>query len=509
MANVKGTILLPLVKSLRAAKDDARPLLEPPLDRYLEERVLLTSWYPEEDHLHLMRALGKLMGLSSYQPMGVALAQFELGGVYKAHLHEGDVFRTMRGFSRFWPLNHDTGEVEVTERKGGGTVTLSGFALVAGEICQVISGYIEEAVRMSIHADAQVTHVRCRANNAPRCVWEVDLPLLGVLSWGGRLRAGRFRTMLARVVALLSVAVGVSLVFAACSSSDDDGAPVAVVPKTIEEACRDLALAQCEHNRTCGDPTLISDAAVQECAKVEGPRTSCEAIAALPGSGYTTVALERCASAIRSGRCGGGPANDDCVFKGTKAEGTPCSYGAQCASATCSAMPGSSACGTCVPTTYVHLGDACDAGSTCIDSLCKDGKCQARSKLGEACDGLKYASPCIEGSCIGGTCTKDALEGESCQTASCDRSKGLTCDDSGSAPTCRKIVGVATGGSCPDSLHWCEYGAWCSQGTCKAKQPDGAPCEPKNVGGECLSMFCVQAATCGAFPLLQFPVCGD
>ncbi len=175
MPSVKGTILVPLIKALRARRDEARAALPPELHHYLDERVLLTGWYPEQDHLALLRTLGKLLSLTSYVTMGTILAQFELRGVYRAQLHEGDAMRTIRGFTQFWPINHDTGTIEVVERKTGATVILSGYVIVSREICEIVGGYVGEAVRMAIGRAPHVSHVRCRANHAPTCVWELEL----------------------------------------------------------------------------------------------------------------------------------------------------------------------------------------------------------------------------------------------------------------------------------------------------------------------------------------------
>jgi hypothetical protein len=176
MPSVKGTILVPLIKALRARREDARAALPRELHHYLEERVLLTAWYPEHEHLTMLRVLGKLLSLNSYVTMGTVLAQFELNGVYRAQLHEGDAMRTIRGFTQFWPINHDTGTIEIVERDGGASVILSGYVIIAREICEIISGYVEEAVRMAIGRAPQVSHARCRANHAATCVWEIDLP---------------------------------------------------------------------------------------------------------------------------------------------------------------------------------------------------------------------------------------------------------------------------------------------------------------------------------------------
>lgn len=168
--------MLPLVKGLRASVPDARALLPASLHRYLDERIIVSEWYPEEDHLMILQVLGKATGVVSFVPMGTYLAQFELSGVYRVALHKGDAMRTLRAFVTLWPQNHDTGSLELVDRPGGVTYNLSDYAIPAREICEIITGYVTEGIRMSIDRTVRVAHTRCRATGAPKCVWEIDLP---------------------------------------------------------------------------------------------------------------------------------------------------------------------------------------------------------------------------------------------------------------------------------------------------------------------------------------------
>jgi hypothetical protein len=173
---VKGTIMQPLVRGLKAGVPDARALVPPHLHRYLEERILVSEWYPEEDHLELLQILGRATGVVSFVPMGHVLAQFELGGVYKLALHKGDAVRTLRSWVKLWPLNHDTGALEITERRGGATYTLTDYAIPSREICEIVTGYVTEGLRMAIEKTPRVAHSKCRTTGAAACVWEIDLP---------------------------------------------------------------------------------------------------------------------------------------------------------------------------------------------------------------------------------------------------------------------------------------------------------------------------------------------
>ena len=60
MAKAKGTVMVGLVKALRRNKEKAREILPAKLFHYLDERIVVASWYPVEDYVVLLRAVGKI-----------------------------------------------------------------------------------------------------------------------------------------------------------------------------------------------------------------------------------------------------------------------------------------------------------------------------------------------------------------------------------------------------------------------------------------------------------------
>lgn len=166
--------MLQMVKTLRGMPEQAREVLPSELQRYLEERVLPTASYPEEDHLGLLRAVAALTGTRDYAMFGRVLADFELGHHYKAHLIEGDPLRTMQRFPLLWSMNHDTGEMTVERGPDGAIeVELAGYHLVASEVCGVVSGYAQRTIELAGGRDVRVQHTRCRKTGAPTCQWVI------------------------------------------------------------------------------------------------------------------------------------------------------------------------------------------------------------------------------------------------------------------------------------------------------------------------------------------------
>src|SRR4051794_14322096 len=90
---VKGVNMLTAVKALRSNRKRAAEILPPPLHRYLEERVLVSSWYPEEDLLALLRALGSMLppAPDPFAFMGRHTAREHLSGIYRGHVRPGDL----------------------------------------------------------------------------------------------------------------------------------------------------------------------------------------------------------------------------------------------------------------------------------------------------------------------------------------------------------------------------------------------------------------------------------
>lgn len=178
MAKAKGTTLVALVRFLRAHRDAARAALPAHLQHYLENRVLPSSWYPEQDLLELLRVVAPMLGASVPDPfelMGRLAARDHLEGAY-AHLFEGvdhPLAIPRRAFA-MWATMHDTGRFEcVEEGPGSARVELADFALPSREMCSVVAGYLSETLRLCGFEAEPAEKLDCRLDGAPRCSWRV------------------------------------------------------------------------------------------------------------------------------------------------------------------------------------------------------------------------------------------------------------------------------------------------------------------------------------------------
>jgi hypothetical protein len=174
VAKVKGTNLISAVKLLRRNREQARTALPPALHPYLEERVLPTSLYPEEDLVELIRAMAALLrgaGGDVFELMGRALVREHMEGVYE-HLLKGDRLTFARRVSTLWQTQHDTGRlVLVDEGAERARYELSDFGNPSREMCAVIRGYILEALAHSGFASVEVAKVGCVLDGRDRCTW--------------------------------------------------------------------------------------------------------------------------------------------------------------------------------------------------------------------------------------------------------------------------------------------------------------------------------------------------
>ena len=178
--NCKGTDVLNAVKWLRLNRERALAMLPPRLHHYLEDRILVSSWYPEEDQFGLLKVIAALMPAGGPDPwvlMGRATANTNLTSLYRNQLRVGDPERTLTFASAFWRNGHDTGELSITSDGPTRLIgRLRGYRRPSRELCKIVSGYFLELVKLSAQKEGSVVHSACALDGASDCLWTV--------SWG-------------------------------------------------------------------------------------------------------------------------------------------------------------------------------------------------------------------------------------------------------------------------------------------------------------------------------------
>lgn len=178
---VKGTIMIEVVKYLRSYKEEARKVVAPRLQHYLDGRILATSWHPEEDYLELMRAVVELfprtddaLEITSFEAASRASSGAYFEGPYRSLVKRGDPARTLNSLGPLWRLRHDTGEFEVRLDSGqSAVVLLRDYALVAREACELVQGTLWGMLHHSGGEEIRIAHSRCRARGDGVCEWRL------------------------------------------------------------------------------------------------------------------------------------------------------------------------------------------------------------------------------------------------------------------------------------------------------------------------------------------------
>ena len=177
MASAKGASLLGAVKWLRRDRAAALRALPARLHHYLEKRIQVASWYPEEDLLELIRAVARTLpagGGDVYEQMGRFSAREQLAGVYRHLLEGGDQFSLPRRGLVLWQSQHDSGRLGMTiEGPGSARIDVVDFALPSRELCGVLRGYTAEMFAMAELKGLDVEKATCRLDGAERCSWRV------------------------------------------------------------------------------------------------------------------------------------------------------------------------------------------------------------------------------------------------------------------------------------------------------------------------------------------------
>jgi hypothetical protein len=227
-------------------------------------------------------------------------------------------------------------------------------------------------------------------------------------------------------------------------------------------------------------------------------KTECLLSLQAPQTTETSALKETCATAYKTHDCPDvfmGVAPAVCIAPaGPRANGSACSFYAQCQSLWCGYAYGA-ACGVCGPAPTP--GTPCKLASDCLPSqTCFSGTnvCTVRSPDGTACGGGSGIACGIESGCAGPkgskTCQADiATASTTCDynevtTAHCDDQLGLFCDFS--SKTCLSATFVADGMTCtdpsPGPTARCTDGSCfpSGSGTCKKDVLENTACDTQN-----------------------------
>ncbi len=295
------------------------------------------------------------------------------------------------------------------------------------------------------------------------------------------------------------------IALAGCGSTtakSKDGGQDTAPSTTIQQACSDIAQAQCAKRMSCSGGASITHAfgTMENCVARE--MVACTNGLGAPQTGNSPALVEQCVAAFGTYSCADFFNNNPpapCAATGPRATGAACAFNGQCGSGYC-AETKNAACGTCQPSP--SPGASCDGTACGHDQACVQATmmCAAFGALNGSCDAN---DPCGYGlTCVGavassstpGTClTAAETAGTACGGGTmpgCDGTNGLFCGGAAGAKTCMAITYVGDGAPCGDlsttSHAECTAGGCYTStgpagsgqtGTCKADTADGTACD--------------------------------
>ncbi|MEM9554850.1 MAG: DUF2378 family protein [Acidobacteriota bacterium] len=168
---IKGTGLQSVVSALRQRRDHAEPLLPEGLRHYLDDRLLVASWYPEEDYYGLLRALAHFAPKAvrdAWDWMGATSARGDLSGIYAAMVQRNNPWATLQRLPRLWSLYHDTGRVDVGfQGEGRSQVLVWDYSFAHEHFCRLKGGYLRVMLELAGAADPRVKVLRAGTAGHP------------------------------------------------------------------------------------------------------------------------------------------------------------------------------------------------------------------------------------------------------------------------------------------------------------------------------------------------------
>lgn len=166
MAKIKGTGMLNLLRGLKVQSPEALSDLPAPLRRYLDEKILVASWYPADDFMEILRYLCSILPVDvirspnkdPWEWFGRRCAAIDLVEIYSSMLQHGRPWRTLDRFPRLWRLYFDSGFAEVaiagdTEAR----VEIRDFPYVEdAAYCRHLAGYLHTTLELAGAEDVRV-----------------------------------------------------------------------------------------------------------------------------------------------------------------------------------------------------------------------------------------------------------------------------------------------------------------------------------------------------------------
>jgi hypothetical protein len=165
-----------MVKFLRSRRDEAEARLPADLRHYLDERIDIAGWYPEQDMVGLVRVLARLLPPGGEDPLvtiGRLNARHHMAGAYRHLFGDADLSRVPLRAATLWRSMHDTGELRVTLEEGEARVDVTGYGHPTREMSIMMAPYVEELFSAAGAKQVRSGKAACCIDGAPACSWRI------------------------------------------------------------------------------------------------------------------------------------------------------------------------------------------------------------------------------------------------------------------------------------------------------------------------------------------------
>lgn len=181
MSRIKGTSIIKMLKVLQKNPAVAERLIPAELQHYLEDRVLSSSWYPEEHYKILLLALGSVLkplvkNSDVWEFIGMEGAQQDFTGIYASAVRKGDPWGGLERIGVVWSMFRDTGRIElVRESETAARVLIHDYPMACPEINGTITGYLQRFVELCGAQEISVQLMRTPNPKQAPSEWMVRL----------------------------------------------------------------------------------------------------------------------------------------------------------------------------------------------------------------------------------------------------------------------------------------------------------------------------------------------
>ncbi len=151
--NVKGTVLVDFIKTIRSDKRGVYDSYLTEDDRkIMEHRILPSAWYPYDTFKNCFRAVFEVLAkkdLDKVQEWGRLYGQEIMSGLYKGLLKEGDPMKYLKKYETYVRNFFDFGAIEVNEvSENAAELTIRGFDPSFAPIYYMMFGWLERTLEL-------------------------------------------------------------------------------------------------------------------------------------------------------------------------------------------------------------------------------------------------------------------------------------------------------------------------------------------------------------------------